>query len=222
MQSHPWARDITSLIFDLDGVLIQSRDVHAKAFQEELSAFGISDFDYDEFAGWRTSDVFRTVLNRQGHPASEEMIAECSQRKSQRARELISAERPITADCIPSVQRLAAGHRLALASSGTRQSVQAFLDCTGLRPVFQSVLCGEDVRLAKPDPEIFRQSIAQLGAQPGECAVIEDAAAGILAARGAGAHAIGFGQANATQLSAAGAERVVGSLQELTILFGHA
>ena len=218
-----WVDTIAGLIFDLDGVLIQSRSAHSRAFQEVLGEFGIRDFQYDQFAGWRTPEVFRAMLrDRHNREVSDAVIAECSRRKSQLAREWIAAERPVEPDCVAIIRELSGRYRLALASSGSRPSVQAFLDETGLRDAFRSVLSGEDVRLAKPDPEIFCRSIEALDARPEECVVIEDAVAGIVAARAAGAHAVGFGKANDEALSAAGARTVVGSLRELGALFERA
>lgn len=217
-----WANQIAGLIFDLDGVLIQSRAAHARAFEEVLAEFGVDDFQYDDYAGWRTPEVFRHVLSRAGCAITDEAIADCSRRKSQRARDLIAAERPIDADCIPVIRRLAEHYRLALASSGSRRSVDAFLDSTGLRDAFRATFSGDDVRNAKPDPEIFNRSIEALEAEPHECAVVEDAVAGIVAARRAGAHGIGFGSENGEALAAAGAGRVVGSLRELAGLFNVA
>jgi len=218
-----WVDEITSLIFDLDGVLIHSRSAHARAFQEVLSGYGIHDFDYDDFAGWRTPEVFRAIFcDRYKGEVSDVMISQCSQRKSQRARDLIAAEHPIEPDCAPIVRELACRYRLALASSASRQSVDSFLECTGLGDAFRFSFSGDDVRLAKPDPEIFTRSIAALEAQPQECVVIEDAVAGITAARRAGAHGIGFGTTNAGALFAAGAGCVVGSLRELAGLLVRA
>lgn len=211
---------VTALIFDLDGVLIQSSGAHTRAFQEVLGECGIHDFEYGNFAGWRTTDVFRLVLGSQYKgKVTDAMVADCSARKSQRAREMISAECPIESDCAPVVRKLALRYRLALASSGSRKSVDSFLKCSGLYDAFRCTLSGDDVRVAKPDPEIFRRSIFTLEARPQECAVIEDAVAGIVAARRAGAHGIGFGTKNAAALSTAGADCVVNSLRELAGLF---
>jgi HAD superfamily hydrolase (TIGR01509 family) len=113
------------------------------------------------------------------------------------------------------VRQLAARYRLALASSGSRKSVDIFLDTTGLRDAFRATFSGDDVRMAKPDPEIFSKAIESLETQPSACAVVEDAVAGIQAARRAGAYGIGFTSDNAAALSAAGADRVVASLREL-------
>ncbi|HEX3877624.1 MAG TPA: HAD family phosphatase [Bryobacteraceae bacterium] len=211
----PWADGITGIIFDLDGVLIQSRGAHARAFQEVLEGFGVNDFHYDDWAGWRTPDVFRSIFAARGIAAGDAVIADCSRRKSQRARDLVAADKPIEPDCIPVVRQLAARYRLALASSGSRKSVDIFLDTTGLRDAFRATFSGDDVRMAKPDPEIFSKAIESLETQPSACAVVEDAVAGIQAARRAGAYGIGFTSDNAAALSAAGADRVVASLREL-------
>jgi HAD superfamily hydrolase (TIGR01509 family) len=211
-----WTESITGLVFDLDGVLLLSRDCHRRAFEEVLSGVGSFDFDYDDFAGWRTPDVFRTVF--QSHPelqGNEDLVAECSRRKTARARQLLDAEAPLAPQCIPILTLLPGRYQLALASSGSRGSVQAFLDHTQLHAIFQSVLSGDDVQCAKPHPEIFETSMRTLGLLPMHCVVIEDAVAGIRAARSAGAHAIGMGNQYREQLTAAGAECVVGSLPEL-------
>src|SRR5271155_2308794 len=100
-----WVNQVTGLIFDLDGVLIQSRSAHARAFQEVLGECGIGDFEYDDFAGWRTAEVFREVFrDRHMSEVSDTMISEFSRRKSQRARDLIAAEKPIAADCVPVIR----------------------------------------------------------------------------------------------------------------------
>jgi beta-phosphoglucomutase len=216
MQSRPHPSPVFGLVFDLDGVLILSRGAHRQAFEEVLAPFGILNFDYDRFAGWRTLEVFRTVfLQELAEPVPEETIADCSRRKSVRARELLANGNHTAPDCVSLLTRLSEKYRMALASSGSRASVNAFLDRTGLRGIFQSVLSGDDVERAKPDPEIFRRSIAALGLHPENCAVIEDAVAGVQAARSAGAHTIGFGNGDTAGLSAAGAEQVVASLGDL-------
>ena len=204
---------VEGIVFDLDGVLIQSRAAHAEAFREVLADFGIHDFEYDRFAGWRTPEVFRAVFTQHTMPAGEEVVAECSRRKSERARAVLASGDFLEPGCVAAIEELAGRYRVALASSGSRESVQSFLDRTGL--TFQSVLTGDDVTNAKPDPEIFRRSIEALGVRPENCVVVEDAVAGVQAARAAGARAIGFSAENGEQLTAAGASIVVRSLEEL-------
>lgn len=215
-----WIDQLEGLIFDLDGVLIQSREAHARAFAEVLAEFGVDDFHYDEYAGWRTPEVFRDALiHRRGLNPGDAVIEDCSRRKSQRARDIVASENCMDADCVPVIQALAERYGLALASSGSRKSVDIFLEASGLRANFRATLSGDDVRQAKPDPEIFSRAIDAVGAPPERCAVIEDAVAGIVAARRAGAHGIGFSRENGKALAAAGAGCVVGSLRELAGLF---
>jgi len=206
---------IRGLVFDLDGVLVSSSAAHEQAFAEVFAAYGIHDFQYSVFAGWRTADVFRSVFAEKNLRIVEDEITACARRKSARAAELLAAQNPIAPDCVPVITELSREYRLALASSGSRASVETFLGRTGLGPSFRSVLCGDDVRCAKPDPEIVRRSIDALELDPHTCVVIEDAVAGIQAARSAGARAIGFGSTREADLRAAGAEQVVGSLAEL-------
>jgi len=207
---------IKGLIFDLDGVLIHSRAAHAKAFEEVFAGFGITGFDYGRFAGWRTDEVVAAVFAEHPHvTASLETIGECADRKSRRARELLSAGDHIAEGCTATLERLSRRYSISLASSGSRASVEAFLSKTGLRSVFRCVLAGEDVKRAKPHPEIFRRSIRALGLPPECCVVIEDAAAGVEAALCAGACVVGIAGEHPELLLRAGADCVVRSLSEL-------
>jgi len=184
MQSRPHPSPVFGLVFDLDGVLILSRDAHRQAFEEVLAPFGILNFANDQFAGRRTPEAFRTVFRHAlAGPAAVETVAGCSRRKSARG---------TAPDCVPLLTRLSEKYRVALASSGPRESVDAFPDRTGLYGIFRSVLSGDAVERAKPDPEIFRRSIAALGLLRENCAVIEDAVAGAQTARFGGSQTIGF------------------------------
>ncbi len=70
------------LVFDLDGVLILSRDAHRRAFEAVLTPFGVDRFDYDRYAGWRTPEVFRSVFSEMlEHSPAEDIIADCAFRK---------------------------------------------------------------------------------------------------------------------------------------------
>jgi HAD superfamily hydrolase (TIGR01509 family) len=181
-----------------------------------LAECGIDEFHYDRFAGWRTADVFRAVFAESREPAvSGDFIADCARRKTVYARELLDADYPLVPLCGPIVRQLSERYRLALASSGSRASVESFLNHTGLDSCFESVLSGDEVDHAKPHPEIFEKSIRNIGLEPSGCAVVEDAVAGVQAARSAGAHVIGMGREFSRELTLAGAETIVGSLEEL-------
>src|SRR4051794_28931633 len=118
---------IRGIVFDLDGVLIESADYHRAAFERVFQLHGIHDFEYALYAGWRTPDAIADVLKRRGFTVSSDGIAEIAREKSRLARQSIETSRPISRDCESVLAELAAEYRLALASSGSRASVDSFL-----------------------------------------------------------------------------------------------
>jgi beta-phosphoglucomutase-like phosphatase (HAD superfamily) len=118
------------------------------------------------------------------------------------------------------LEELSEHYALALASSGSRQSVELFLTANRCGSLFGSVLSGDDVRHAKPAPEIYERAFQELHIAPADGVIVEDAAAGILAAKSAGAGmVIGFaGTSPAGQLLSAGADLVIQTLSELPVL----
>ena len=90
------------------------------------------------------------------------------------------------------VQRLHEnGWRQAIASSAPRANVQVMVDAVGIAGYFEALVAAEDVTIGKPDPQVFLAAAARLGVSPGRCVVVEDAAAGIEAARAGGMRSIG-------------------------------
>jgi beta-phosphoglucomutase len=202
----------------MDGVLLDSTACHSQAFGEVLNPLGILNFSYARFAGWRTPEVFRTVFLEAGLRMTEADIADCSHRKSARSRQLLEENSQIFTCNSPVVSKLSALYPLALASSGSRGSVENFLDKSGLRGAFRVVMSGDDVSRAKPDPEIFLRAVAGLNLPSSCCVVVEDAESGIQAARAAGAIACGFGDDSSGTLKRAGASCRIESLSELPAL----
>jgi HAD superfamily hydrolase (TIGR01509 family) len=205
-------RTIRAVIFDLDGVLIDSAACHREAFEEIFRPLGIGTFDYARYAGWRTSDVVESVLRAAAHTVEPELI-----RESRIAREKLAAANPVAPDCVAVLEALSRHYALALASSGSRQSVELFLAANRCASLFGPVLSGDDVEHAKPAPEIYTRAFEALGVAPTDGVIVEDAVAGILAAKGAGAGiVIGFADnSQAGQLLSAGADLVIQTLSEL-------
>jgi HAD superfamily hydrolase (TIGR01509 family) len=213
---------IRGVAFDLDGVLIDSAGCHRAAFEEVLERFGVLDFHYARYAGWRTLEVIETELRRAAGTVDPDTIEAAAKEKSRLAREKLAATNPVPDDCLPVLRQLAGEYALALASSGSRGSVDIFLTSNGCRDLFQSILTGDDVVWAKPDPEIYRRTFDALRLDPASCVVVEDAIAGIHAALGAGAMAVGFaGTCPKERLQEAGAVYVVDRLSELPDLLSR-
>jgi HAD superfamily hydrolase (TIGR01509 family) len=207
---------IRGVVFDLDGVLMHSAPCHRAAFQQVFEQLGIDDFQYSPYAGWRTRDVVVDVLHRRGRMASPSEIDAASSKKTHLARQVLDAARPVDPACATVLAELAALYPLGLASSGSRASVLAFLNWTGAGTLFRAVLSGEDAKRGKPDPEIYTRCVEQMGIRPSECLVVEDAVAGVAAARAMGATAVGLsGTVPGCALREAGAAHVLSRLGEL-------
>jgi len=206
-----------ALVFDLDGVLLDSAPCHDRAFQEVFRPLGIRDFDYPPYAGWKTANVIEDVLLAAGLEPTTQLISELAAEKSRLAREELRAANPVVPECIPVLTTLSRKYVLALASSGSQASITLFLDFNRCAHLFQSVLCGDDVTRAKPHPEIYQRTFEKLDVDPWAALEIEDAVAGIQAARAAGAGAVvGVeGTCSVTQLSGAGASGVIRAVSDL-------
>jgi HAD superfamily hydrolase (TIGR01509 family) len=177
---------------------------------------GIDDFQYSPYAGWRTRDVIAAVLQRSGHLTSPSEIDAASSKKTQLARHMLESTRPVDPACGSVLANVAAALPLGLASSASRAGVQAFLHWTGSGTMFRAILSGEDARRGKPDPEIYARCADQMGVSGSACLVVEDAVAGVAAARAMGATAIGLsGTVSPHDLLEAGAARVLSRLEEL-------
>jgi len=212
---------VKAIIFDLDGVLVLSGPVHEKAFLAVLKNYGASDFNYSNYLGMRTDEVIRDFLKEKGIDYTEEELDEIVRKKRKLANESLSREVPIVAGCTELIEYLyEKKYFLAIATSSSRNNLNNFTDKSKLKRFFSFSLCGEDVSLGKPDPEIFSTIIKKLGIQPEDALVIEDSISGIKAASAAGSCSIGVltGKSK-SELLGAGAKIAIESIMELrTIL----
>ena len=202
----------------MDGVLLNSTGIHEKAFQAVLRPFGVT-FCYADYAGMRTKETISSILASHGITVCPEELDELARRKSALALSRIEGENPIAPTAKTLLQHLYGRYALALASSASQASVDAFLDGNGLREYFGSVLAGGAVRHPKPAPDIYKKAMAELEIDEEQCLVVEDAVAGVQAAKAAGAIACGvLGTSSRERLVAAGADFVIEDLQELRSL----
>lgn len=207
-----------AVIFDMDGVLVDSYQAHFRSWQLLAEEMGIADFTEEQFA--RTFGKTSREILRKHWPIelSDEQIRRADDHKEELYRKLIREdfrEIPGARELVRALH--AAGFRLAVGSSGPKANVDAGLDGLGHREYFDALVSGQDVTHGKPDPEIFLVAGRRLGVAAGRCAVIEDAPAGIEAARRAGMTPVAItGTAAREDLAAAGAKSVVDSLTELT------
>jgi beta-phosphoglucomutase family hydrolase len=200
-----------AVIWDLDGTLVDSAEYHWQSWEVTLRAAGVP-VTREQFAatfGQRNDRILRAWL---GPSAAPERIAALGEAKEVAYRDLM---REGGLDPLPGaahwVHALAAeGWAQAIASSAPRLNVEAVLDVLGWHRYFATTVAAEDVTAGKPDPEVFLVAATRLRTPPSQCVVVEDAAAGVEAARRAGMRCIGVGPA-----VAAGPDLAAPSLADL-------
>lgn len=210
--------EITTVVFDMDGVLWHSSAIHAAAYEAVLEGAGLRMPPYETIAGRRTDEVMRDILvaGAVDRPDAS-TIALLTEAKQTRARELLRDQPPVVPECAAILAELASSKCLVLASSASAGTVDLFLEVSGTRPLFKAIVSGRDVVAAKPDGAIYVEAFRRAGARSAEAAVVEDAPSGIAAALAARAGlVVGIeGTVGRAELSAAGAHRVVGALRDL-------
>ncbi|MCS7060391.1 MAG: HAD family phosphatase [Anaerolineae bacterium] len=184
-----------AVIWDMDGVLIDSGSYHFQAWRETLGRERHVELTWEMFQqtfGWRNAEMLRAVLGPDITAAEIDSLAGL---KEARFRELACQDgarllMPGVLDCL--AQLRAHGWLQAIASSAPTQNVTAILEALPLSGYFSAVVAAEDVVHGKPDPAPFLTAAQRLGVAPARCVVVEDAPAGIQAARRAGMACIGL------------------------------
>ena len=178
---------IKGVLFDMDGVLVDNRDVHIEAFGIFCDRYGVGDWreKMTSMFGMGNDDIMRSVM-----PA--EIVAQRGVKALGLEKEAIYRE--IYAPTIAPVRGLrellaalcAAGVKCAVGSSGCSENVDFVLERCDIGRYFAERVSGDMVTRCKPDPEIYLTAARRLGLPAAECVVVEDAKAGIEAARRAG------------------------------------
>jgi beta-phosphoglucomutase len=212
--TNPPTRTIAGVIFDMDGVLVESEPFIAEAAVRMFAEKGVEvrPEDFRPFIGMGEDRFLGGVAEARG------VVLELPRDKVRTYEiylELIRGRLeplPGVADFIGRCRSL--GLKLAVASSADRVKVEGNLRALGLPSgTFHAVVVGEDIILKKPAPDIFLEASRRLGHDPGLCLVIEDAVAGVAAARAAGARCLGLTTSfPADQLVAAGADWTAANL----------
>ena len=205
---------ITSVIFDLDGLLADTEPLHCQAYQAALMEHGlhVSETDYAEH--WvRAGNGIADWLALRGANLDPHGLRA---RKSEHYLELLgSSLRPMDG-AVQLLNTLRGKMRIALASSSYRDAVDGVLNGLGIAHFFEVIVTGLDVPQVKPAPDIFLKAAKYLGVRPAECLVVEDAEKGIVAAHRAGMRSIAVPNDYTRHHDFSKATRVCRSLAEIT------
>ena len=173
------------LIFDFDGTLADTNHLHAMAFAEVFSPFGVK-VDYQKIAGLRTSDAIVACFEAAGFYIPESRIKELTDSKQAIVRGLIKEKLKALPGVDNFLRAIRSNFKCALYSSGSRGTVTIAVEKLGYSGWFDPMLCAEDVACAKPDPEGYLRILSLTGCKPEDALVFEDSDVGIRAAQNAG------------------------------------
>jgi len=210
-----------AVLWDVDGTLVDTAELHFAAWVEVCRELG-RDFTRADFAatfGHRNPEIFAYLFPGRFDDAR---VADLGERKEVLYRD---AARRQGVRLLPGARALmdalhAAGVKQALGSSAPRANLELLEELTGVGTFLQAVVGAEDTQRGKPDPQVFLVGAERLGVAPRRCVVMEDAVAGVQAAKAAGMKCVAIrfvAHHPEKALRAAGADRVVASLEEVSL-----
>ena len=204
---------IKAVIFDMDGTMAHTEPLHFRAFSAIFEEFGAT-WEYDEFikkySGTGSHNIISGVLQDRGKTYKD--LDALALKKKDIYRQLVeSAEIAVVDGLYEFIEMLKTEGVPYLIASGTNaDNVRSVLERIGLSTDFPVIVSGEDIKRAKPAPDIFLLAAEHLGAKPDDCMVLEDAVAGVKAAKTAKMYCVGFTTTTtAERLKGAGADMVV-------------
>lgn len=208
-----------AFIFDMDGVIIDSEPLHSRVKMETFAHFGLpfDEGDLAQYMGRTSVDIFSDVLKKEHR--TDVSVQEIVNYKHAHYLELaVGGALEAIPGSLELIARLrAAGVPLALATSSWRRVVDAILVQFDLTEAFASVISGSELPKSKPDPAIYRLSAEALGVEPRKCVVLEDTAAGVAAAKGAGMYCIGFRSPHSGVQDLSRADEIVDDLATIDV-----
>lgn len=176
----------SAIIFDLDGVLIDSSPAHETAYSQVLAPFAKVSWSYHDIAGMRTDEAIRNILARAKVQLPAYEVDRLVLEKRRIAHQILKDTKPISPGCEEVVKKLSQDYTLAIGTSASRRQLELFFAISGVGKYFRLSISGDEVERAKPDPEIYSAVATRLRVPPEDCVVIEDSMAGIESATKAG------------------------------------
>ena len=217
---------LEAIIFDFDGVLVDSEPLHYRAFLQTVHPLGVS-FDYDRYReryiGYDDRDGFRAICGEFDIPLDDQRLAELVATKAAAFASIVECGVAPRPGAVELLEAAAAAMPIALCSGALRHDIWLILPKLGTGDAhgsamdrFRTIVTADDVAHSKPDPEGYTLAAQRLGLTPQHCLAIEDTPAGIASAKAAGLRVL----AVTTSFPAdhlAQADRIVASLSDVTV-----
>ena len=211
-----------AFIFDMDGVIIDSEKLHSITKVQAIRSFGVdvreSDLNLESYVGRSAKSFFSDVIAK--YPELGDDWEVLAKRKHELYQKILREDpdlKPI--DGIPELlERLKAkGYRIGLGSSSVMANIQLVLGRFGIMDYFDAIAAGSEVEHAKPAPDVYLLTASRLGIAPEDCTVIEDAGAGVMAAKAAGMRCIAIKNPNSGEQDFSQADMIIDSYEEIVL-----
>ncbi|TDT50372.1 HAD family hydrolase [Fonticella tunisiensis] len=209
---------LKAVIFDMDGVIVDSEPVHEKVCKRRFKELNINvtDEEYDAFVGTTNTEMWTIIKSKYNlNETVEELVSMHLEEVMEYLRESDETPIPGIKDLLGSIKR--EGIKIALASSSPMENIELVLEKFGIGDYFESVISGENLERSKPAPDIFLKSAEKLGVNPENCVVIEDSHNGVKAAKAAGMKCVGFKNINSGNQDLSMADIIVYSIEDVNI-----
>jgi HAD superfamily hydrolase (TIGR01509 family) len=209
------------VIFDMDGVIIDSEPIHQECEKKLFGLLGINipEEEHNTMVGTTDEVMWSRISNLYSLPVQVPEIISLKKMMymEQLKREVYIRPIPYVSELIFDLAEK--GYYLALASSAPNEQIECVLGNLSVGGYFGAVVSGEDVENGKPHPEIFLKTASKAGFEPHECIVIEDSFNGVTAAKKAGMYCIGYINPNSGKQNLDKADIKIRSFKELSARF---
>ncbi|HJV65116.1 MAG TPA: HAD family phosphatase [Geomonas sp.] len=216
---------LDAVIFDFDGIIVDTEPLHYKAFQELLVPLGLgySWQQYiDIYMGFDDRDAFREVFRAAGRTLPDQQLKKLMEEKAQAFLDIVSTGVAAYPGVVELISSISGNLPLALCSGALRSDIDPILEQLSLTGAFDCLVTADEVSASKPDPESYRLAVRRLQERfpdsiaPGRSLAVEDTPAGITSAAGAGLQVLAVTNSYPAE-RLTGAVRVVDSLAGVTL-----
>jgi HAD superfamily hydrolase (TIGR01509 family) len=212
---------IKAVIFDMDGVIVDSEPLHYKVFMDYTQSkfgFTISDEEYNTFIGTTNKSIFSKLQKKYNIEGDIDAVIEEYEGKCIEFL-LTSDERPIYGVDTLIKSLYQNKMKLALASSSPKNHINIVLELFAISQFFDAKVSGQEVKSGKPAPDIFLRAAEMMDVLPAECLVFEDSKNGVAAAKEAGMKCFALNNLNSGNQDLSRADKIISDFHEIDIEF---
>jgi len=205
-----------AIIWDMDGIIADTAPYHFKAWQQVFQKMGVkfTEEDFKHNFGQRNDTIIRNI---RGQDTSQSEIDAISLEKEKSFRNMVRQKIKPLPGVINLIKRLTGhGFKMALASSAPIENIQLLITGLGINNFFQTIVSGKEVTEGKPSPQGFLLAAQRLGVKPENCIVVEDAVAGVTAAKRAGMRCLAVTNTHPRK-SLLAADLIVNTLEAISV-----